>query len=605
METKPILIEAVQFSRRGGWMIDTQSYSQTGSAYLLAHGLGQPVEDAVTRFLVNEGGEYHLWVKTRDWTAAWGCEEAPGRFLVGVNGRLCKSEFGTEGKDWHWQYGGVVELKDNENELSLHDLTGFDGRVSAVCFTAKRESPSDSEIITVRSAAEKRVNVGNYDLLVAGGGIAGCCAAITAARLGCKVALVHNRPVLGGNNSSEVRVGLSGLIFQDPFPALGGLMDELGGVGYWTEYEARRNPEAERSRHILEILGHHPEKMIHNAGPASNYEDDKKLNLVLESGVDLFLSTQLDEVIKTGDRITAVSGKHLTDGIRYDFSAELFVDCTGDADLGYLSGADWRSGREPKSETGEPRAPETADNMTMGMSVQWYSEESDHSETFPDCSWAIQFREDNCIPEKRGDWQWEAGIGRNQISESEFIRDYALRAVFGNWSFLKNASSRKKEFENSRLEWVAFIGGKRESRRLMGDFVLREQDILDSVPYDDASFTTTWPVDLHFPIEIKGLEEPSFLADCDNPPIEPYPVPYRCLYSRNIPNLFMAGRNISVTHVALGSVRVMRTCGMMGEVVGMAAALCRKHNVLPRDIYREHLDELRALMTKGIARKSL
>jgi len=599
---KPIFVEAVRFARKGGWVVDSQSYTQIASAYLLAHGLGRPVEDAGTAIRVDEGGTFHLWVKTRDWTAAWDRTEAPGRFLVGVNGRFCETEFGTEGREWHWQYGGSVDLETGENELTLHDLTGFEGRVAAICFTSCKQAPSDEEL---NCLPEERKNAGYYDLVVAGGGIAGCCAAVTAARLGCKVALIHNRPVLGGNNSSEVRVGLSGLIAQEPYTKLGGLMDELGGVGYWTEYEARQNPDADRSKRILDTIRQHPEKMTHNAGPASNYEDEKKLGLLQEAGVDLYLSTQLDKAYKIDEKLAIVSGKSMTDGIRYDFTADLFVDCTGDAELGFLAGADWRSGRESKAETGEPRAPEVADNMTMGTSVQWYSEESDRPEAFPECPWALQFNDDNCIREKRGDWQWEAGIGRDQIAESEYIRDYALRAVYGNWSFLKNRSDRRKEYENSRLEWVAFVGGKRESRRLMGDIVLCEQDILEAVKYEDASFTTTWPVDLHYSIEIKGLAEESFLADCDNPSIKPYPVPYRCLYSRNIPNLFMAGRNISVTHVALGTVRVMRTCGMMGEVVGMAAALCRRHNVLPRDIYKKYFDELRALMTNGIATKTL
>ena len=602
-----IFLDAEHFSEKGGWVLDSQSYPQMGSAYLLAHGLGRCVEDAVEHFSVEGGGSYHLWVRTRDWTAPWGRTEAPGRFQVAVNGTYAGVVFGTEGAGWHWQYGGSVVLLDGDNELRLHDLTGFDGRCDAVCFTSEAEAPANGReaLKEIRAVGKQRIHAGHYDLLVAGGGIAGCCAAVTAARLGCKVALVQNRPVLGGNNSSEVRVGLSGLICQEPFPKLGGLMDELGGVGHWTAYEARMNPDTERSRHILEELERHPEKIIHNAGPASNYEDGKKLDLVLGAGVDLFLSTQLDKVEKNGDKIVGVSAKRLSDGARIDFTADMFVDCTGDADLGFLAGADWKSGREPQSETGEPRAPQVPDNMTMGTSVQWYSEESSHEETFPDCPWALRFTDGNCIHEKRGDWQWEAGIGHDHVSEIETIRDHALRAVFGNWSFLKNGSSRRDEYRNSRLEWVAYIGGKRESRRLLGDIVLKEQDILGAVPYDDASFTTTWPVDLHFPVPIEGLDGESFLADCDNPSIEPYPVPYRCLYSRNVSNLFMAGRNISVTHVALGTVRVMRTCGMMGEVVGMAASLCRKHGVSPREIYEGHLDELRDLMAKGIAIKTL
>ena len=148
----------------------------------------------------------------------------------------------------------------------------------------------------------------------------------------------------------------------------------------------------------------------------------------------------------------------------------------------------------------------------------------------------------------------------------------------------------------------AYIGGKRESRRLMGDLVLREQDILNDIQYEDATFTTTWGVDLHYPKPIQGMKEEPFLSYCDVQEIKPYAVPYRCLYSRNIGNLFMAGRDISVTHVALGTVRVMRTGGMMGEVVGMAASLCKKYHTDPRGVYEKYLSDLRILMKQGVGK---
>ena len=130
--------------------------------------------------------------------------------------------------------------------------------------------------------------------------------------------------------------------------------------------------------------------------------------------------------------------------------------------------------------------------------------------------------------------------------------------------------------------------------------MLTEQDVLGRIPYDDASFTTTWPIDLHYPERIAGIKEEPFTAYSESKPIQPYAVPYRCLYSRNVDNLFMAGRNISVTHIALGTVRVMRTGGMMGEVVGMAASICKRHRVLPRSVYTDYLSELKDLMTKGV-----
>lgn len=191
---------------------------------------------------------------------------------------------------------------------------------------------------------------------------------------------------------------------------------------------------------------------------------------------------------------------------------------------------------------------------------------------------------------------------RDQIVDIEQIRDYALRAVYGNWSYVKNKWRDRSDFQNRRLVWAAYIGGKRESRRLLGDVILTEQDILGNVPYEDASFTTTWGIDLHYPEQIPGLMEEPFTAISRTQSIAPYAVPYRCLYSRNIENLFMAGRDISVTHIALGTVRVMRTGGMMGEVVGMAASICKQHEVLPRAVYTDYLPELKNLMQKGVGK---
>jgi hypothetical protein len=607
--TEDIFLEAENMSDCGGWVVDQQSMMQMGSPYLMAHGIGQAVEDATTELTLNESGSYRMWVRTRDWTRHWGKEQSAGQFQVVINGKASKSIFGTEQAEWHWQDGGVVRLKSGTNKIALHDLTGFNGRCDAIYFAADKRAtpPTDSETLAAfrkeKSGIEEVVDGGEYDLVVVGGGIAGCCAAVSAARLGCKVALIHNRPVLGGNNSSEVRVGLSGLIMQQPYPNLGLLMDELGGVGHWTKYEAEQNPDSERSRQIINILEQHPEKIQHNAGPKSNYEDEKKLDLLLaEKNITLILSTHVTEVEKEGDRIVAVKGKDIKTGEETIFRGKLFADCTGDGDVGYLAGADYRMGRESKAETGERRAPEQADSMVMGTSVQWYAEDCGEESTFPECPWAIEFNEQTYRPITRGDWDWEAGLTNNQITEIEYIRDYALRAVYGNWAYLKNHSERREEFRNQELQWVAYIGGKRESRRLMGDIILSEQDLLESRPYDDASFTTTWGIDLHYPKKIEGLNEEPFLSYCESDEIKPYAVPYRCLYSRNIENLFMAGRNISVTHVALGSIRVMRTGGMMGEVVGMAASLCTKHETLPRGVYKEHLSELKALMKKGVGK---
>ena len=197
-------------------------------------------------------------------------------------------------------------------------------------------------------------------------------------------------------------------------------------------------------------------------------------------------------------------------------------------------------------------------------------------------------------------------MNMDQISEAEKIRDYGMLVIFSNWSYLKNEHPQNN-YKNLSLAWVAYVAGKRESRRLIGDHILTENDIVNFTLYPDASAPTTWSIDLHYPDPKNSIhfKDTEFKSIAVHKNIHPYPIPYRCLYSTNIDNLFMAGRNISVTHVALGTTRVMRTCGIMGEVVGMAASLCKKHKVVPRGIYEAHLEELKALMEKGVGNSEL
>lgn len=604
LRAQGLFLEAEGFSNIGGWTNDNQSVSQMGSPYLIAHGLGRPVADAETVFEAPEAGEYQLWVRTRDWTRTWGRTESPGRFQVIINGKPSPETFGTKTEEWAWQDGGSVILKKGENKIALHDLTGFEGRCDAIYLTRNLGAKAPEPTVDFRRKAlgiKRPQRAGKYDFVVVGGGIAGICAAITAARLGSTVALVQNRPVLGGNNSSEIRVGLSGLIYKEPYPQLGRLMDEIGGIGYWTNREAQQDPDSPRSKHILDVLEKHPEKHIHNAGPASNYEDDKKLEAVLnEPNITLFLSKQAISAKTRRGKIRSIVAKDIFTSEEILIKGRLFADCTGDANLGFMAGADYRMGRESRAETGETQAPEKADSLTMGTSVQWYASETDPT-TFPECPWAIQFTDSTCIPIVHGEWDWETGLGRDQVEEIERIRDHGLRAVYGNWAYLKNSPKFKEQFKDQRLEWVACIGGKRESRRLMGDVILKEQDFTENVQYDDASFTATWGMDLHYPKPEPGMEaEEPFRATSVTKHHKDYAVPYRCLYSRNIDNLLMAGRDISVTHAALGTIRVMRTGGMMGEVIGMAASICKDHRCSPRGVYQKYLPELKALMSAGV-----
>jgi hypothetical protein len=555
---------------------------QMGSPFLLAHGLGRPVNDAVTTVSFPATGTYRLWVRTRDWVAPWKAPGAPGRFQVIVNGKRLSTVFGTEGADWHWQQGDIVRIADKITTIALRDLTGFEGRCDALIFTTDMNfvpPNEDDPLAEFRRRAlglgSQPKDAGNFDLVVIGGGMSGTCAAVSAARLGLKVALIQNRPVLGGNNSSEVRVHLGGKINLPPYPALGDVVKEL-------------DP------------GHQG-----NARPPQFYDDARKMNVVkAEDNIHLFVNMHAFEVEMRGNRIAAVVAKHIINSTELRFPAPLFVDCTGDGTIGYLAGADYRMGREGRQQTGESMAPEKPDKMTMGASVMWYSADTGQPEVFPLCPWALQFTEQSCQNATRGEWNWETGLHRNQITEFEYIRDYSFRAIYGNWAFQKHKSRNRDKYQRLKLDWVAYIAGKRESRRLLGDLILKQQDIQARRRYSDSFVTTTWSIDLHYPDPKNSKYFPGeeFRTICEQPPIKPYPIPYRCLYSRNISNLMMAGRCISVTHVALGTVRVMRTCGMMGELVGMAASLCKKYNTDPRGVYHNHLNRLKQLAKHGVGK---
>ena len=616
-----VLCEAESFADVGGWVTDQQAMDQMGSPVLLAHGLGIPVKDAVTTAEFPHPGTYRLWVRTRDWVAPWKQPDThpdmrasgtPGVFEVLVDGVAVPTVFGNQGAAWHWQDGGRVTIAGKSATVSLHDLTGFDGRCDAVLFTADPDFVPPEELEPLDRLRRRLLglpdapeDVGQFDLVVVGGGAAGCCAAVSAARLGCRVALVHDRPVLGGNNSSEVRVGLSGLIHQKPYPRLGDLVEELGPVGYWSLHQARQAPELPRSREVITLVDNEPRRKIHNAGPAENYEDEKKLAVVrAEKNLTLFLGTRANGVEMDGQRIAAVVAQDIRTSRRIRLRSTLVADCTGDGVIGALAKADHAYGREGKGEYGEDNAPAEADTLVMGTSVQWYAEKAAEPAPFPECPWALKFDADHAVKTMRGDWDWETGAMRNHVTEIEQIRDYGLRVVFGNWSTLKNDPRFKEEFARSTLRWVAYVGGKRESRRLLGDVILRQQDIIEARSFPDASVTTTWTIDLHYPQKAMCACE-AFRSEARHIKFEPYPIPYRCLYSRNVANLFMAGRNISVTHVALGTVRVQRTTGMMGEVVGMAASLCTQHDTTPRGVYQHYLEELKALMQRGVGRQAL
>jgi hypothetical protein len=580
-----LLIEAESFKEKGGWVVDQQFMDAMGSPYLMAHGMGEPVKRAATLISFPEGGTYYIYVRTYNWTSPWKNGKGPGQFKLIVNLQELPVVLGNTGSEWMWQFAGEVMVNQSRvGTLALQDLTGFNGRCDVIYLTTEKKEPPSSgkELEAFRKRLLQQPDIpgiaGQYDLVVVGAGIAGMSAAISAARQGCKVALINDRPVLGGNNSSEIRVHLGGRIEAGTYNELGNLQKEFGPVRGG------------------------------NAQPADYYEDDKKMEAIAnEKNITLFTNYRAIGVEMNGQHIRTVIAKHIENGNELSFQAPLFSDCTGDGTIGYLAGADYRMGREARDEFNESTAPEKADKITMGSSVQWYSVNNEEPTPFPPFNYGVAFDDTNCEKVMMGEWTWETGMNYDQIKDFERIRDYGLLVVYSNWSYLKNQLKENAPYQNRKLGWVAYVAGKRESRRLMGDYILKEDDLRRYVVHEDGTAATTWTIDLHYPDPENTQHFPGaeFKSIAKHTPIYPYPIPYRCLYSRNVGNLFMAGRNISVTHVALGTVRVMRTTGMMGEVVGMAASLCKQHNVKPRDIYHNYLNELKALMTEGVGKKGL
>jgi hypothetical protein len=599
-----LLVEAESFKERGGWVLDQQAMDKMGAPYLMAHGLGVPVANAKRSITIVTPGSYHVYARTHNWTAPWYDGDGPGAFKLLVNGESLPETLGTRGEEWHWQYAGAVELPAGKTALELQDLTGFNGRVDAFYLTQNRDDmpPNDPEKLHAfrRDMLGLRpVEAGPFDLVVVGAGVAGCSAALSAARLGLKVALLSNRPILGGANSPEIGVGLAGEPDKNLYRKIGNIMRELSGNEIPKDGEKERliTPPWGRGKtgtSYLPVRGTEPEVA------------DLRLRIMRdERNIALYLNTHAVGVEMDEKQIAAVRAKSIETGEETIFRSRLFADCTGDGTVGYLAGADYVEGRESRDFADEPTAPPRADDLHMGMSVLWDSEDGSRPVSFPalaDMPWVGQGYDKCHVEGSKAHWWWETGFRIDNAMEAEVVRDNALRTMFGNWSYLKN---NLKLYPNRTLSRVRYMGGKRESRRLLGDVILNENDILKQVPYPDASYTTTWSIDLHYPrgTTIKHFPGWEWLSRCTQHHIDPYHVPYRTLYSRNIENLFMAGRCVSVTHVALGTVRVQVTTGMMGEVVGCAASICCQHATSPRGVYTRHLPELKKQMEQGVPTK--
>ena len=552
-----ILLEAEGFADRGGWAVDPQFVDSMGSPFLLAHGLGEPVADAATRAdFTGAGGRVRAWVRTRDWTPDWDGEDSarPGRFRLSVAGAR-SGDLGVCPADWGWVDAGTFDVPDGAADVALHDLTGFDGRCAAVWLAPEgAAAPPDGGAALDAWRAWMRAEDGppddvvEADLVVVGGGIAGTCAAVAAADAGLSVALVQDRPMLGGNASDEVRVQTQ----------------KAGDEFHWIVRGVRNsapngNGLARDDANRAAFVARYPAVECHLGWRACGLETN------------------------AAGRISAVDARNVETGARRRFSAPLFADCTGDGWLGFWAGAECRMGREGADEFGESLAPAAADSCTMGNSLMWTSSNATESAAFPDVPWAMSVAGSEAA--LSGGWQWEAGLGpdENTIYDAEALRDRLFRAIYGRFRTAKQDSANASRV----LSWVPFIAGKRESRRIVGDYIVRQGDITGVTRFEDAIGIATWSIDLHFYDMAQPGGAMGYITATKHVFVPRWWMPYRSLCCRDVPNLFMAGRCASYSHVAQGSSRVMHAGGQQGVAVGYAAALCRRYGCEPREIYRD------------------
>ncbi|MGJ8654611.1 MAG: FAD-dependent oxidoreductase [Opitutaceae bacterium] len=413
-----------------------------------------------------------------------------------------------------------------------------------------------------------------YDVAVLGGGMAGICAAVAAARNGAKVVLVQDRSVLGGNASSEIRVVVHGVT-----KLTNGLAERETGI-------------------IEEILLHN---RFMNQQDSFTVWDHVLYDFVMrEPNIKLLLDTQALRAVMDGDRIVSARCWQGPTETEILLNAKQFIDCSGDGLLAATAGAFYRTGREASAEFNEKYAPKKADGWQLGATILLSSTDMGKQTSFEAPSFAIPYHGDekhsqeghddrSIVPFNEGFWWVEVGSDFDIVGDFDEIRHKLMGYAYGVWDYVKN-SGKYPQADNFSLDWVGSVPGRRESRRFVGDHILCESDLLDHKHFDDAVAFGGWPLDEHNPGGIENLNDPPSFWHSHFDKV--YQIPFRSLYSKNISNLLMAGRNVSVTHVALSSTRVMATCATMGQAVGTAAAMCIQKGVTPREIAQDHIKAL-------------
>ncbi|MFA5688074.1 MAG: FAD-dependent oxidoreductase [Kiritimatiellales bacterium] len=565
-----VWIDAEDFADYGGWYHDTQFVHLMGSGYLLAGGTGKPgvpVADAVTKVQINRTGNYTLWVRSRNWDR----EHSPGMFKISINGKKSSGVFGGGNSDaWEWQKGDLFALKEDEIELRLIDQTGYFGRCDALILTLDENFiPPEQDGMTAARAVYAGLDLkpavhDGFDVIVVGGGPAGVSAAIAAARHGVKTALIQDRPMLGGNSGAEFSVGMNGAIQMHGHMRDGGIINEA-------------------------ILLQADSGAANYAGVYHELADAEPL-------LTVFVNMRVDGVVMESDsKIRGVKAVHSLDGTRAEFYGGTFIDCTGDGWLGYYAGATFRLGREAGDEFNEAPAPVESDDITMSGSLNAGSPFMVNTGVPVELKrepWAAVlpdgFARSISGPAARPWWLEYPGTV-DDLWQGEYARDYLFRIAYGYADFLKNRWSKKDTAKNFDVNYVGPFLGRRESRRLEGDYILTLNDVMGAHWFEDSIAHYGWNLDVHHPLGIFSVNNP---YECNYRVPMGGGIPFRCLYSKNISNLLMGGRCISVTHYALGTVRIMMTCASTGQAAGTAAAMCAARGITPRDVGRDHIREL-------------
>ncbi len=567
-------LDAEDFQDYGGWYHDTQFIYLMGSGYLLAPGLGTPVKDAVATATLSESGAYTLWVRSRNWDP----EHSPGIFKVKVGDTFSTLCGNAKSGEWVWQQAGIFPLEAGEQTLRLVDQSGYYGRCDALVLTRdeKFSPPKQEEMAAARAKYTglelMPVVQGSFDVIVVGGGPAGTSAAIAAARQGAKTALIQDRPVLGGNGSKEFAVGMNGAANQQAQMREGGIINEA--------------------------------TLINSFHQTTDFTEAFTELATAEPNLRLFLNTRVDGVIMADqETIQGVKTVHALDGTRSEFHGDYFIDCTGDGWVGYFSGAEFRVGREAKSEFNEKPAPKEADHITMSACVNSeggpFMVKTENRVSYEPPGWAAKLpvplhRKIESLAYRH--WWMEYPGTVDDVWEGEYARDYLLRIAYGFADYVKNHWEKKETAKNHTLNNIGFFLGRRESRRLMGDYILNLNDVLQPRWFEDSITSYGWSADIHHPQGIfSGKGGP---YDCDYRVNPGGGIPFRCIYSKNIPNLLMAGRCISVSHYALGTTRIMMTCATIGQAAGTAAAMCSEYTMTPREVGQERIKELQQRLIK-------